>query len=177
MENRMMGKGLEGWNMKEQEEDILDRKEVEVEVRMQQMKKSPSKMVVVEVVRRGACQVHSLQREVGECARQSDHHDSHNHHNNHQTHSRKDQGKVGHTLDEGEVCETYHGRLVLLGVVVVGHPVVDHRNHDRVVLRLLVCRDLCHGMSHHRQDVLNDHLYPWSNEQNELEEVEHDSRV
>jgi hypothetical protein len=177
----MMGKGLEGWNRKEQEEDILDRKEVVVVVQMQQRKKSPSKMVVVEVVRRGAYQVHNPQREVGECAHHNDqHHDSHNHHSNHQTHSRdKDQGKVDHTLlDEGEVCGTYHDHLVLLGVVV-GHPVVDHRNHDRVVLLRLVCRrhDLCHGMNHRHQDVLNDHLYPWSNGQNELEEVVHDSRV
>jgi len=139
-------------------------------------------MVVVGVVRRGAYQVHSPQLEAGECAHHNDQHlhDSHNHHSNHQTHSQyKDQGKVDHTLlDEGEVCGTYHGHLVLLGVVV-GHPVVDHRNHDRVVLRL-VCRrrDLCHGMNHHHhQDVLNDHPCPWSNGQIELEEVEHDSRV
>jgi len=174
MENRMMDKGLEGWNTKEQEEDILDMKVVVVVVRVRQRKKSQSKVVVVEVVHRGAYQAHSPQREVGECAHHTDHHhDSHNHHNNHQTHSHKDQGKAGHTLDEGEVYETYHDHLVLLGVVVVGH-VVDHRNHDHVVLLvLLVCLDLCHGMNH--QDVLmNDHLYLLSNGQSELEEVEHD---
>jgi hypothetical protein len=179
MENRMMDKGLEGWNtMEQEEEDILDRKVVVVVVRMEQRKKSPSK-VVVEAVRRGACLVHSPQREVGECAHHNDHHrDSHNPHNNHQTHSHRDQGKVDHTLDEEEVCETYyHGHLVLLGVVV-GH-VVDHRNHVLLVchLLLLVYHDLCHGMNRHLQDVLNDHLYPLSNGQNELEEVEHDSRV
>jgi ABC-type Zn2+ transport system substrate-binding protein/surface adhesin len=152
--------------MKEQGEDILGRKVVVVVVRMTQRKMNLSKVVGVGLGRRGAYQVHSLQ-EVEECAHHSDHHDSHNHHNNHQTRSHKDQDKDGHTLDhEGEVCETDRDHLVLLGVVV-GH-VVDHRNHDHVV----VCPDLCRAMNH--QNALNDHLYPLSNGQNELEEVEHD---
>jgi hypothetical protein len=170
MENRMMDKDLEGWNTKEQEEDILDRKVGVVVVRVQQMKMSQNKLVGVGEVHRGASQVHTRhQLEVGECAHQIDHHDSHNHHNSHQTRSHKDQGKVDHTPDlEEEVYGIYHDHRVLLGVVE--GCVVDQKNrgHDRVVL--LFCLDLGRGMN---QNVLNDHPSPWSNGQNELEEVEH----
>jgi hypothetical protein len=170
MESRMMDKDSEGWNMKEQEEDILGRKEVVV-VQMRLKKKNQNKVEEVEEVRHGASLVHNPQMEVGECDPHTDHHDSHNHHhNNHHTRSHKDQGKVGHSLDLEEVVVygTCHDHLVLLGVV--GH-VADHQNHDHDHVVLLVCLDLCHGMN---QYVLkNDHLYPLSNGQNELEEVEH----